>query len=119
MKRKDFLRRMRSRRRQDPGIQEREPERRRATDWRTLRLELPQNGEARVEHTDILIGKVQVSSGGIVLKASSPCWVRGYRRYTADSGLACAEFQYRPLNEPAEPPPGATALEPGERWQPV
>ena len=42
MKRKDFLRRMRSRRRQDQAIQEREPERRRATDWRTLRLQLPQ-----------------------------------------------------------------------------
>lgn len=115
MKRKDFLRKMRNRRFGE--VQEREPERRRAVDWRTVRLELPDaDGDPSQESTPA--GPVALLATGIRLTAEHPCWVRGYRLWDAESGGRRAEFQYRP-NEDGDPaPPGAEALETGSVWAP-
>lgn len=114
MKRKDFLNKMRSRRRGDQ-LELREPERRRAIDWRTLRVELPEVGEDR---RALPVGEVLLSPEGVTLLASEPCWVRGYRMWHTDSGEGRAEFQYRPAEAGDEAPPGAAALHAGDTWQP-
>ena len=116
MKRKDFLRKMRNRRRRDE-LELREPERRRAIDWRTLRVELPEAGAAGAEQP-LSVGVVELLPDGIRLRPERPCWVRGYRLWHDDVGQARAEFQYRPVEEDAAAPPGATALKAGEAWQP-
>lgn len=115
MKRKDFLRKMRNRRFGE--VQQREPERRRAVDWRTLRVDLPEEGEsAREEETPV--GTVTLLRSGIRLDAEHACWVRGYRLWDNEDGQRRAEFQYRP-NEDGDPaPPGAEAIEAGGSWQP-
>jgi hypothetical protein len=117
MKRKDFLRKMRNRRRGAAPIEERRPERRRATDWRTLRFELPQPDDAaRSETTPV--GGIELVHEGARLTATSSCWVRGYRRWRTDEGETRAEFQYRPASDEEAPPAGSTALAVGERWEP-
>ena len=117
MKRKDFLRRMRSRRRGDAEIEERRPETRRATDWRTLRFELPGPAATPISEK-VPVGDVELVHEGARLRVTSACWVRGYRRWTADDGATRAEFQYRPLPQEEEAPPGAEALAPGDLWSP-
>lgn len=114
MKRKDFLNKMRSRRRGDQ-LELREPERRRAIDWRTLRVELPADGEA---HRELPVGEVLLSPDGASLAASEPCWVRGYRMWFSDAGEGRAEFQYRPADEDEQAPSGAVALRAGDTWTP-
>jgi len=114
MKRKDFLQRVRNRRRDDQ-LELREPERRRATDWRTLRVDLPDSGERTQE---LPVGPVTLAPTGLRLDATRPCWVRGYRMWTAEDGQARAELQYKLLDEPAPAPPGSTALDSGESWRP-
>ena len=115
MKRKDFLTRMRNRRRGDQ-LELRAPEKRRAIDWRTLRVELPAAGDD-AERLEVAVGSVELLIGGIRLHPNQPCWVRGYRVWD-DGGLGRAEFQYRPVQEDASPPPGATAIAADEVWQP-
>ena len=115
MKRKDFLTRMRNRRRGDQ-LELRSGDRRRAIDWRTLRVELPDGDESSSQ--DMAVGTVELLSTGIVLRPSEPCWVRGYRMWRDDAGQGRAEFQYRPVPEDASPPPGATAVGTDETWQP-
>lgn len=117
MKRKDFLRKMRERRRGDKELERREPERRRAVDWRTLRVELPDAETDGTESQELPVGVLRLLTDGIQLEASDPCWVRGYRAFEEDGGLR-AEFQYRPVDPDADPPPGATALRSGEVWTP-
>jgi hypothetical protein len=117
MKRRDFLTRMRNRRRGDQ-LDLREPEARRATDWRTLRVELPAVADDDAT-TPIAVGSVDLLSDGIRLEPSGPCWVRGYRMWHDEDGTARAEFQYRPVDAGAVPPPGAVALGAGETWQPA
>lgn len=116
MKRKDFLRKMRNRRRGDQ-LELRESDRRRASDWRTLRVDLPAADASPGEH-DLPVGKVTLLPTGIRLQATGPCWVRGYRVWTEDDGHSRAEFQYRPVDEPGTPPPGATAVDDGATWEP-
>ena len=116
MKRKDFLRKMRGRRR-GGSIEERQPERRRAVDWRTLRVDLPQPDDPLPTPEDTPVGTLHLSPGGIRLEATQSCWVRGYRLWESEGTLR-AEFQYRPVDSASEPPPGSTALAPGEAWQP-
>ncbi len=114
MKRKDFLRRMRNRRHGDQ-LELRQPERRRAIDWRTLRVDLPAEGSAEQE---IAVGSVQLAATGIRLTPAEPCWVRGYRFWKEDDGRARAEFQYRPVLDESPAPPGSVALATGEAWEP-
>lgn len=116
MKRKDFLRKMRDRRR-GGVVEERQPARRRAVDWRTLRVELPAEGDAEPEPQKLPVGELRLLQGGVQLDASDPCWVRGYRVWE-DDGAMRAEFQYRPVEADKEPPPGAIALAAGETWKP-
>lgn len=116
MKRKDFLRNMRNRRRGDE-LELREPERRRIYDWRTLRVDLPAEGEDADPH-ELPVGSVQRLPDGVILEASEYCWVRGYRLWHADDGQARAEFQYRPVREPRTPPPGAIAVKADSTWEP-
>ncbi|MFQ5743350.1 MAG: hypothetical protein ACE5HV_07150 [Acidobacteriota bacterium] len=116
MKRKDFLRKMRGRRRGDE-IEERHPERRRAVDWRTLRVDLPSSGTQSGEPQAMTVGKLYLSPGGVRLEATQACWVRGYRLWDAGETLR-AEFQYRPVETGSDPPPGSTALAAGQNWQP-
>lgn len=116
MKRKDFLRKMRDRRR-GGAIEERQPEVRRAVDWRTLRVDLPaaDGAESEPEHTPV--GVLYKLPDGVRLEASANCWVRGYRVYETDGGKR-AEFQYRPAEEDSDAPPGSTAVAAFESWQP-
>jgi hypothetical protein len=116
LKRRDFLQKMRNRRRRDQ-LELREPERRRS-DWRTLRVDLP---AADADATDqaIPIGTLQLRPAGVRLEASESCWVRGYRFWRAENGEAKAELQFRPTEGTETAPPGATALEPGEIWDPT
>ena len=116
MKRKDFLTRMRNRRRGDQ-LELRTSDNRRAIDWRTLRVELPVSG-ADAATQDLAIGAVELFVGGIRLTPTQPCWVRGYRIWNDDTGVGRAEFQYRPVEEGAVPPPGATAIATDEVWEP-
>lgn len=118
MKRKDFLRKMRGRRRGDKELEKREPERRRAADWRTLRVDLPSSADGEPQSQELPVGVLQLLPEGIQLEATAPCWVRGYRLYEAEEGLLRAEFQYRPVEPGSTAPPGATALESGEAWTP-
>ena len=120
MKRKDFLRKMRQRRRRDDDIEQRQPERRRAVDWRTLRIELPkrEEGAEPARARSLPVGDVILLPGEVRLQATDACWVRGYRCWVADDGETRAEFQYRAVQPDNEPPPGATALKPGETWSP-
>ncbi len=117
MKRKDFLQRMRSRRRRDE-LELREPERRRAIDWRTLRVELPAAGDPDGQQA-LSIGTIELLAEGIRLHPTDPCWVRGYRVWGDDEGQGRAEFQYRPVAADSQPPPGATALGADEEWSPT
>ena len=114
MKRKDFLRQMRNRRRGDQ-LELREPEQRRAIDWRTLRFGLP--AEAEVEQT-LPIGTITLHPGGIRLSAARACWVRGYRLWESDAGEGRAELQYRLTDEGDAPPTGTVALAAGDVWEP-
>ncbi len=116
MKRKDFLRKMKDRRR-GGALEERQPEKRRKVDWRTLRVDLPAAGEPPPESEQMPVGTLVRLPGGVRLEASRPCWVRGYRRYESD-GTERAEFQYRPAEPGSEPPPGSTGLRAGESWEP-
>lgn len=116
MKRKDFLRKMRQRRRHDQELEKREPERRRRADWRTVHLDLPPEGDTAEQPT--AVGIIELRPDGIRLRPQEPCWVRGYRRWRGDEGEGKAEFQYRIVEEGAEPPPGAVALDEGEPWEP-
>lgn len=116
MKRKDFLRKMKDRRR-GGGVEERQPEKRRKVDWRTLRVDLPAAAGALPESEPLPVGALSLLPGGVRLEASRPCWVRGYRRFEAD-GMPRAEFQYRPAEPDSEPPPGSTGLQAGEIWEP-
>ncbi len=115
MKRKDFLTRMRNRRRGDQ-LELRTPEQRRAIDWRTLRVELPA-ADGDGETLEMAVGSVELLMNGIRLRPNQPCWVRGYRSWS-DEGAGRAEFQYRLADEGAAPPPGAAALATDEVWQP-
>lgn len=117
MKRKDFLQRMRNRRRRDE-LELREPERRRAIDWRTLRVELPADADSGGQQA-LSIGTVELLPAGIRLHPTEACWVRGYRVWRDDEGQGRAEFQYRPVAADREPPPGAEALGANEEWAPV
>lgn len=116
MKRKDFLRKMQKRRRGDE-IEKREPGKHRKVDWRTLRVDLPEPG-ATPDAESLPIGELHKRAGGVRLDASAPCWVRGYRRWADDDGVSRAEFQYRPVEAGADPPPGSTALSEGDTWEP-
>jgi len=115
MKRKDFLTRMRNRRRGDQ-LELRAPEKRRAIDWRTLRVELPAAGE-EAGTLDMAIGSIELLVDGIRLRPNQPCWVRGYRTWR-DDGMGRAEFQYRLADEGATPPPGSTAVATDGIWKP-
>ena len=116
MKRKDFLRKMKDRRR-GGTLEERQPEKRRKVDWRTLRVELPGPEEKLPAAEPMPVGALHRMPKGIRLKASSTCWVRGYRRYEVE-GVPRAEFQYRPVEIDSEAPPGSVSLKPGESWEP-
>ena len=117
MKRKDFLTRMRNRRRGDQ-LELRTSDTRRAIDWRTLRVELPSAGEETAKQ-DLAIGSLELFASGIRLLPTQPCWVRGYRIWRDDAGVGRAEFQYRPVDEGSAPPPGSTALATDEAWEPT
>ena len=116
MKRKDFLRKMKDRRR-GGTLEERRPERRRKVDWRTIREALPADDDAVTAPIKMPVGELYLMPGGVRLEATSACWVRGYRVFAADDGLR-AEFQYRPADAGSDPPPGATAVATGESWEP-
>ncbi len=116
MKRKDFLRKMKDRRR-GGTLEERQPEKRRKVDWRTLRVELPGPEEKLPAAEPMPVGALHRMPKGIRLEASSTCWVRGYRRYEVE-GVPRAEFQYRPVEIDSEAPPGSVSLKPGESWEP-
>tara|TARA_B100001146_G_scaffold212862_1_gene212658 strand:+ start:603 stop:959 length:357 start_codon:yes stop_codon:yes gene_type:complete len=116
MKRKDFLRKMKDRRR-GGTLEERQPEKRRKVDWRTLRVELPGPEEKLPAAEPMPVGTLHRMPKGIRLEASSTCWVRGYRRYEVE-GVPRAEFQYRPVEIDSEAPPGSVSLKPGESWEP-
>ena len=116
MKRKDFLRKMKDRRR-GGAVEERQPEKRRKVDWRTLRVDLPVSGETPTTSDNLPVGDLFLLPGGVRLEASRPCWVRGYRRFDAEGTLR-AEFQYRPAEPGSEPPPGSIGLQAGEIWEP-
>lgn len=114
MKRKDFLRKMRDRRRGDQ-LELREPEQRRAIDWRTLRLDLPAEGSSQLS---IPVGEVALTPGGFTVAVSESCWVRGYRCWQTVEGTEKAEFQYRLAEDGVSAPTGAEALAAGDVWQP-
>jgi hypothetical protein len=116
MKRKDFLNKMRDRRR-GGEIEERKPEQRRAVDWRTLRVDLAQSDAEPTEPEETTVGTLHKLTDGVRLEATQPCWVRGYRVYELE-GTKRAEFQYRPVDAGSEPPPGSTSLDTGDTWQP-
>ena len=116
MKRKDFLRKMKDRRR-GGGVEERQPEKRRMVDWRTLRVDLPSADEPPPESEHLPVGDLFLLPGGVRLEASRPCWVRGYRRFEVEGALR-AEFQYRPADPDSEAPPGSAGLREGEIWEP-
>jgi len=116
MKRKDFLRKMKKRRRGDE-IEKREPGKHRKVDWRTLRVDLPEPEESSDDES-LPVGTLQLLPGGIRLEATAACWVRGYRFWTDDEGVSRAEFQYRPVETGSQPPPGSTGLEAGDTWEP-
>ena len=116
MKRKDFLRKMKDRRR-GGTLEERQPEKRRKVDWRTLRVELPGPEEKLPAAEPMPVGTLHRMPKGIRLEASSTGWVRGYRRYEVE-GVPRAEFQYRPVEIDSEAPPGSVSLKPGESWEP-
>jgi hypothetical protein len=115
VKRKDFLRKMKDRRR-GGAVEERQPEKRRKVDWRTIRENLPAEGAEPPAPREMPVGELHLRPGGVRLEASSACWVRGYRLYEAGDGLR-AEFQYRPAESDSEPPPGAVGLQAGESWE--
>lgn len=115
MKRKDFLARMRNRRRGD-RLELRAPEKRRAIDWRTLRVELPAVDDDATG-MDVAVGSMELLADGIRLRPNQPCWVRGYRKWN-DGDVGRAEFQYRLVDEGATPPPGAKAIAKDEVWEP-
>lgn len=117
MKRKDFLTKMRNRRRGDQ-LELRQPEARRAIDWRTLRVDLPASGEPSDEQS-LLPGIVTRLHDGIRLNPTQACWVRGYRVWKTEAGQARAEFQYRPAEDDSKPPPGSVALAAAELWEPT
>lgn len=116
MKRKDFLRKMKDRRRRG-AVEERQPEQRRKVDWRTIRESLPAADAPLPAPIEMPVGELHLLPSGVRLDASSACWVRGYRVYEGDAGVR-AEFQYRPAVADSEPPPGAAAVDPGESWEP-
>jgi hypothetical protein len=116
MKRKDFLRKMKDRRR-GGEVEAREPSKRRMVDWRTLREDLPAPGDELPAPVSMPVGELHLLPTGVRVEASSPCWVRGYRLFEAD-GVRRAEFQYRPAERGSEAPPGAVALDTGEHWEP-
>jgi hypothetical protein len=116
MKRKDFLRKMKDRRR-GGTLEERQPEKRRKVDWRTIREDLPGDGDPSPPPREMPVGELHLLPTGVRLQATAPCWVRGYRLYDAE-GVKRAEFQYRPAETDSEAPPGAVALAPGESWEP-
>tara|TARA_B100000929_G_scaffold111653_1_gene88418 strand:- start:1066 stop:1422 length:357 start_codon:yes stop_codon:yes gene_type:complete len=116
MKRKDFLRKMKDRRR-GGTLEKRQPEKRRKVDWRTLRVDLPGPEEKLPAAEPMPFGVLHRMPKGIRLEASSICWVRGYRRYEVE-GVPRAEFQYRPVEIDSEAPPGSVSLKPGESWEP-
>ena len=116
MKRKDFLRKMKDRRR-GGTLEERQPEKRRKVDWRTLRVDLPAPDEEAPAAESMPVGTLHRLSSGVRLEASNTCWVRGYRQFDAD-GTARAEFQYRPAGAASDAPPGSVGLEAGESWEP-
>ena len=116
MKRKDFLRKMRDRRR-GGAVEERRPEKRRKVDWRTLRVDLPGRAEPPPEPEETPVGSLYRLPRGVRLEATHSCWVRGYRLYEAE-GSRRAEFQYRPAESDSEPPPGSTGLSAGDHWEP-
>ena len=116
MKRKDFLRKMKDRRR-GGTLEARQPERRRKVDWRTIREALPADDEALPEPIKMPVGELHLLPRGVRLEATSACWVRGYRLFEGDEGMR-AEFQYRPADAGSDAPPGATAVAPGESWNP-
>jgi hypothetical protein len=116
MKRKDFLRKMKDRRR-GGTFEERQPEKRRKVDWRTLRVDLPGPDDALPEPESTPVGELFRLPDGVRLEATRPCWVRGYRLYEAED-VRRAEFQYRPADPDSEPPPGSTGLGSGDHWQP-
>ena len=116
MKRKDFLRKMKDRRR-GGAVEERQPEKRRKVDWRTLRVDLPEPAEDLPEPESTPVGNLSRLPGGVRLDATHACWVRGYRLYEGEGGRR-AEFQYRPAEPDSEPPPGSTGLSAGDRWEP-
>ena len=116
MQRKDFLRKMKDRRR-GGTLEERQPEKRRKVDWRSLRVDLPGPGDELPGAEAMPVGFLHRMPTGIRLEASSICWGRGYRRYQVE-GAARAEFQYRPAEIDSEAPPGSVSLQPGENWEP-
>ena len=105
-------------RRRGGTLEERRPERRRQVDWRTLRVDLPGEGDELPDPESTPVGKLLRLPTGVRLEADRPCWVRGYRTYDAD-GTRRAEFQYKLAEEGAEPPPGSTALSAGGSWEPA
>ena len=117
MKRKDFLRKMKDRRR-GGAVEERQPDKRRKVDWRTIREELPADGAALPEPRAMQVGELHCLPTGVRLQAVSACWVRGYRFFEAE-GVMRAEFQYRPAEPDSEAPPGAVALAAGDIWEPA
>lgn len=116
MKRKDFLRKMKDRRR-GGTFEERRPEKRRKVDWRTVRVNLPGADEKSPAAEPMPVGSLYRLATGVRLEASSTCWVRGYRLYEVE-GTARAEFQYRPADPDSEAPPGSVGLKAGESWEP-
>jgi len=116
MKRKDFLRKMKDRRR-GGTLEERRPEQRRKVDWRTVRENLPSESAEPLAPRSMPVGELYLLPSGVRLEASSSCWVRGYRLYEA-GGTLRAEFQYRPADPDSEPPPGSIGLQAGKSWEP-
>ncbi len=113
MKRKDFLRKMRNRRRGE-RLEPSTAEQRRAVDWRTLRFALPSSGG---ERRQTALGTFELTPDGVVLHANVPCWVRGYRRWQDDEGRAHVEFQVRPVQGGEVAPPGVDPVAAGESWR--
>ncbi len=116
MKRKDFLRKTKDRRR-GGTFAERQPDKRRKADWRTVRVDLPGADEQRPAAEPMPVGFLYRLPTGVRLEASSTCWVRGFRRYEVE-GTTRAEFQYRPADPDSEAPTGSVGLKAGESWEP-
>ena len=104
-------------RRRGGAVEERQPEKRRKVDWRTIREDLPAEGDDSPEPRAMPVGELHLLSTGVRLEATSPCWVRGYRMFATDEGMR-AEFQYRPASDAADAPPGAVGLDSGDSWEP-